>query len=208
MTFETLPAVHLERGRFPEYPSADPEGALTELARRFGRVVIVDVEGIRRNDPDVEFLQTATKRRAIWADAGSRFATDAMDLFVAGAETVTIRWNTLDSARELEEAAELAQPGAIFLGLEFPRGAFLQNPRDKRSAAEVAALAESLGLGLVLIVDRADDATIHALPTATTPRYLQGAPLAADAQRFGFAGALLAPTEIPQEAPATEAPPS
>lgn len=199
MTFETLPVVHLDRGRFPEYPDADPTTALTELARRFGRVALVDVAGIRKNDPDLEFLQHAARKRAIWMDAGSRYATDAMDLFVAGAESVTLRWNTLHDARELEEAAALAEAGAIFVGLEFPQGGFLRHPTDARGAADVARFAESLGLGVVIITDAIHDDALRALPVTTTARYLQGAPRSADAQRFGFAGALLAPNDIPEE---------
>lgn len=203
MTFETLPVVHLERRRLPEYPGADPEAAFTQLARRFGRVVLVDVSGVRTNDADLEFLQAAARRRSVWADAGSRFATDAMDLFVAGAEAVTLRWNTLDSRAELEEAASMCQPGSLFLSLEFPRGSFLRHPDDPASAREVAALAQQHGVGLVYVVDRSDEGFLRTLPEATTPRYVQGVPLAASAplQAMGYQGALLAPTQLPPEAP-------
>ena len=199
--FETLPVVHVERGGvLPEYPRASADAAMGELTRRFQRIVLVDAEGIRANDPSVEFLQLAAKRRSVWVDAGSRFATDAMDLFIAGAELVTMRWNTLDSTDELEEAAEMAQPGSLFVGLEFPRGQFLKNRKDARDAAEVAAYVTEMGLGIVLIAHEPTAASLRALPT-TGERWLQGAPraLLADAQELGFHGALLSPSEIPPE---------
>lgn len=199
VTFETLPVVHLERGAFPEYPDADPERALTELARRFGRVVLVDAGGVRANDADLEFVQTASRRRAVWVDAGSRFATDAMDLFVAGAETVTMRWNTLDSADELAEAAGLCQPGSLFLALEFPRGQFLRHRADKRDAEEVARFAAEHSVGLVFVLHDADASLLRRLPTSPTPRFAQGpAALAHAAQEAGFAGLLVAPHELPE----------
>lgn len=199
MTFETLPVVHLERGRFPEYPDAAPEDALTRLARRFGRVVVVDADGVRRNEPDLGFLQTTSRKRALWLDAGSRYADDAMDLYVAGAEAVTLRWNTLDSATELEEAASLCQPGTLHLALEFPKGRFLAHRKDGRSAEEVAALAAANSLGLVLLVDSFD--ALRAAPTAPMGRYVQGLGRAdaMRAQELGFQGALLAPSEVPPE---------
>lgn len=200
MTFETLPVVHVDGGRFPEYPEEDPDRVLTALARRFGRVVLVDVRGVRRNDADLEFLAAAARRRSLWADAGSRFATDAMDLFVAGAEAVTMRWNTLDSVEELEEAAEMCQPGTLFVGIELPHGRFLEHPRDRRSAAEVAQLAESLGVGVVVIGDAESEDALAALPPLTVPRYVQGAASAGTAQAFGFQGALLAAAQLPEEA--------
>lgn len=203
MTFETVPVVHLEYRRFPEYPNADPEQALTALARRFGRVAMVDAEGVRSNQADLEFVQASARRRALWVDAGSRYATDVMDLFIAGAESVTVRWNTLDSTAELEEAVELVQPGTLFLGLEFPKGTFLRHRRDARDAVEVARVAQDLGVGLVFLLDKPDVRTLRALPPATVPRFVQGASTALleDLQAMGYQGALLAPTEIPEAAP-------
>lgn len=202
MSFETLPVVHLDEGRFPEYPGQDPERVLTALARRFGRVVIVDVAGVRQNDADLEFLSHAARRRAVWVDAGSRYATDAMDLFVAGAEAVTLRWNTLDAPEELEEAAELCDPGTLYLALEFPHGKFLQHPRDKRDAADVVRYAESKGVGIVFVMDRADADALAALPGAATRRYIQAAAVPSDAQSAGLQGAMLAPSLLPEENPA------
>lgn len=201
VTFEVLPVVHVERRRLPEYPDAEPEKVFTDLARRFGRVALVDVTGVRTNDADLELIQQSSRRRSLWLDAGSRYATDAMDLYVAGAETVTLRWNTLDSAAELEEAAELTQPGTLFLMLEYPRGAFLRNARDPRGAAEAAELARRLGAGLVFLVDRADEGFLRALPESPHGRYAQGAPRAAQPllEELGFTGMLLAPAQLPPE---------
>lgn len=200
MTFETLPVLHLDDGSFPEYPGQDPERVLTSLARRFGRVILVDVAGVRRNDADLEFIQAAARRRPVWADAGSRYATDAMDLFVAGAETVTMRWNTLDRPEELAEAAEVCQPGTLYLALEFPRGAFLKHARDKRDVEDVVRYAESVSAGIVFLLDKQDDALLRGLPTANTPRYVQGPVDPTVAQSMGFAGVILAPASLPEEA--------
>lgn len=202
MAFEPVPVVHLTRGRFPELPDAEPERALTELARRFGKVALVDAEGVRANDADLEFIQAAARKRSLWVDAGSRYATDAMDLFIAGAELVTMRWNTLRAPAELEEAAGLCQPGSLFVGLEFPKGRFLKHPKDARDERAVAELAETLGVGLVLQLDKPDAALLRALPGGPT-RYAQGAPAAMrpELEALAFTGALVAPHEIPEAPP-------
>jgi len=203
VTFETLPVVHLDRSILPEYPDAEADDVLTALARRFGRIVIVDVQGVRRNDADLEFYQQAGKRRELWVDAGSRFATDAMDLFIAGAVQVTMRWNTLARPNEFEEAAEVAQPGNLFLGLEYPHGEFLRHRKDNRSAAEVVAWAHELGAGVVHILHEPDAAAARALPVGGE-RWLMGAPLrlAADLQAMGFAGLGVPAVHVPAEEPA------
>lgn len=202
MTLDVVPVVHLDARRFPEYPGDEPERVLTELTRRFGRVAIVDVGGVRANDVDLEFIQKVARKRSLWLDGGSRYATDAMDLFVAGAEWVTLRWNTLGAEKELEEAASLAQPGALFVGLEFPHGEFLPNPRDRRSADEVVRLAEVHGAGIVYIIPPdAPPELARTLPGASTPRFVQGARGAVDLQTWGYQGALVPPTHLEEEAP-------
>ena len=201
MAFETLPVVHLEHRTFPEYPGQDVERVLTELARRFGRVVLVDASGVRANDPDLETVQEAARKRSLWVDGGSRYATDAMDLFIAGAEAVTMRWNTLRRPAELEEAAKLCQPGSLFVGLEYPRGEFLPHPKDKRGAEEVARWAQDLGVGVVYQTDRPDVSLLRRLPGGPS-RFVQGAgtSLLDSMQDMGFQGALVAPHELPPEA--------
>lgn len=193
-----MPVVHLDKNGFPEYPGVDTETALTQLARRFGRVAVVDVIGVRSNDADLEFVSYAAPRRPLWVDAGSRFADDAMDLFVAGATTVTLRWNTLDSPDELEEAVDICDPATLFLGLEYPRGRFLAHRDDKRSDAEAASHAASLGMGIVYLLDEVTPAALHALPDVSAPRFVQGR-RAASARELGFQGALVPPVDLPTE---------
>lgn len=199
MTFESFPVVHLDHSKFPEYPKADPEDVLTRLARKFEHVVIVDAGGIKANLADLEFLQKSARKRAVWVDAGSRYATDAMDLFVAGAERVTMRWNTLRAIEELAEAASLAQPGGLFVGLEFPRREFLKHPKDARSAADVVRLADGLGLGVVYITDATDPYFVRDLPLSQVSRHYQGSKPIAELEAWGFAGQLVGPVDIAAE---------
>lgn len=200
MAFETVPVVHLENGRFPEYPGKDVDPVLTELARRFGRVALVDAQGVRRNDADLELVQAVSRRRPLWVDAGSRYATDAMDLFIAGAQAVTMRWNTLASPEELEEAATLCEPETLFVGVELPHRTFLPHPKDPRGIDEVARLASRLGIGVVYIVDGAGEDVLGRLPTSGATRYVQGAAVRAERlEELGFHGQLVAPDRLPEE---------
>jgi hypothetical protein len=198
--FETLPLVHWDAGRLPELPGEEPERALTRLARRFGRVVVVDVQGVKRNQADLEGIQAAARKRPVWVDAGSRYATDAMDLFIAGAESVTLRWNTLASPDELREVADLCAPESVHVALEHPHGAFLRHPRDGRGVHDAARLADSLGFGVVHVVDRFDPGFLRSLPQTTGERRVMG-PLpdrAAELEELGFTG-LLVPADLIQE---------
>lgn len=201
VAFETLPVVHYEDGKLHDAPGESVERTLTQLARRFGRVVVVDVQGVKRNEPDLEALQAASRRRAVWWDAGSRYATDVMDLFVAGAESVTIRWNTIHDPQELQDVGELLAPETVHVALEHPRGTFLRHPRDPRGAADVARFVDSLGLNVVHVVDRADLAFLRTLPLGTKGRRILGpvAGMQAELEEIGFDGAIVPADRLPPE---------
>lgn len=146
---EVVPVLHVRRGRLVSPDGTPyPERPLDALARISGEAVyIVDMEGIERNKPDHALLQAVAKRRSVWSDAGPRYATDAADALVAGADRVTVRWNTLASEGELRELVALSD--SAFLGIEFRRG-LVPNRRDPAaSLRKLFALATELGIGVV-----------------------------------------------------------
>lgn len=100
------------------------------LARTAGEVVLVDLDGIETNSPDLELLRDAARRDEVWYDGGARSASDVADAFVTGAKRVTVRWSLVGDLEALEEMAELAEPGALYLGLEF-RDVFVANRRSR-----------------------------------------------------------------------------
>lgn len=151
--FEVVPTLHIARRRLVRPDGSvegrDPVARARELAAK-GLVCLVDFDGLRRNKADLDTLRRIADRGRVWADAGSRFATDAMDLLVAGAERVTLRWSALAGEAELREAHGLGEPGALLLGLEY-RGGFVPNPALRGDESLALALARELGLGVVVI---------------------------------------------------------
>jgi len=146
--FQVLPLLQVRHGSL-----AGPGGTTDARAAiaAFPEVVLVDLDGLASNRPDVDLLKESSRKARVWADFGSRTADDAVELFVAGAMRVTIRWGLVRGVDELEEIAEIAEPGALYLGLEF-RDGFVPNPRIARLGAEDALdLARKLELPVVAI---------------------------------------------------------
>ncbi|HVL87770.1 MAG TPA: HisA/HisF-related TIM barrel protein [Candidatus Thermoplasmatota archaeon] len=152
---QLVPAAHVRRGRLTDAGGASlPPGSEERLAQAAGDgpAYLVDLEGLSRNRPDVEFLQRWTRRRPAWADTGAGTLPDVADSLVAGAERVTVRWSRLpDGESDLLDITEASD--SVVLGLEF-EGRFVANRADARDLRGALALASELSLP-VLVIDLA-----------------------------------------------------
>ncbi|HVL48792.1 MAG TPA: HisA/HisF-related TIM barrel protein [Candidatus Thermoplasmatota archaeon] len=181
MPIEVVPVMQVHQGRLvaasDDLASEDPAKALASLSRAHGRVVVIDQSGLERNEPDLAFIQTASRHASLWLDAGSRDAPDAMDVVVAGAHRATLRWSLLDAPEELDDAVELAEPDTFFLGLEHRNGQFVPNRRDRMPVSALARRADALGIGVV-VMDAGgrsfNESLAKSLATAGTERWFAG----------------------------------
>jgi phosphoribosylformimino-5-aminoimidazole carboxamide ribonucleotide (ProFAR) isomerase len=85
----------------------DTNETVGKLIDDFGRVLVVDLNGVQNNRPRLDFIREFEKK-PIWVDGGARVANNAIDLFIAGAEKVVLRTRTLASMDELRKAHELS----------------------------------------------------------------------------------------------------
>lgn len=210
MKIKVVPAVHAEGGRLLDAPGdAPPRETLTALAREFGDVYVVDVEGVRRNKPDIELMREVTRNLPVWADVGPRYAADAMDALVAGASHLTLRWNTLRNRDELDELADVADPEAFHVMLEFSDKGFLPNASDRAATADaVARLVDESGFGLIVGSLDFDPSLARRLSSSERERWWYGhidRDAVVELGRLGYTGvivpALIARDVAPEEAP-------
>ncbi len=158
---EVLPVIHAQRGRLVG-PDAQPiQEDLREVARRFSddweAIYLVDLDGLSRNKAEHALVQELAKSVPVWADAGPRSHKDVMDLLIAGAEQVTIRYETATGPETLEEAVRLSEN--VALGLEFQDQELVQNPGWPSTPPELVSQAERLRVPIVVVdLDRAGTA--------------------------------------------------
>ncbi|MHB8606494.1 MAG: beta/alpha barrel domain-containing protein [Thermoplasmatota archaeon] len=160
LQFTILPAVHLDDGRLTDWEEGtDPLDALKALSRAHGEVFVIDARGVRRNKADLGFIEKASRGRVLWLDAGPRFATDAMDILVAGATRIAIRSAALATLDELREMAGVADATSSYLSLEFHDGKFVENVLDRAQQPDALAReAAAVGLSLLVVSDSYDGA--------------------------------------------------
>lgn len=152
-SLEILPVIHARNGELVG-PDAEPlEEDLRTVARRFSRnwdaVYLVDLDGLTHNRPDVGLVQGISDRVHTWADAGPRSAEDSMDLLMAGAEQVTVRYHTADERDVVRETVRVSEQ--VALGMEFHDQELAQNPAWPATPPELVDLADDLRIPLVVV---------------------------------------------------------
>lgn len=107
------------------------------LGKEYGEVYLVDIDGLEKNKADLN-LYGKLSHDSLWIDAGPRFLGDLVDLFVAGASKVTIRWKKMDM-QTMREARRICE-GKIFLKGE-----------NVSTIAEIAKIAKEIGFDGIVV---------------------------------------------------------
>lgn len=147
---ELYPIVHVDERIGWRRREAWVEEAL-DLAGTWGGLYVVDRYAHRNNRPSIDAYQEVARATSLWLDLGPLDAEDVMDTVIAGADRVTVRWDRIWSADEVEEVVRMVEEG-VFVGLPFDDDL----APNRRSGAPqpdklAARLAEADTGGLVLI---------------------------------------------------------
>lgn len=131
----------------------DTSEAVNRLIDDFGRALVVDLNGVQNNRPRLDFIREFEKR-PIWVDGGARVANDAIDLFIAGAEKVVLRTETLVSMNELRKAYELSDQ--LIFQVDLTDGRDIAGLREFTDRTPGGLIKDVAGIGLksCLYVDK------------------------------------------------------
>ena len=112
-----VPILLLRRGRVcrpgddgPQ-PAAGPDGSpidpfdvIDRLARDSKLLYLVDLDGIERGEPQLDYIQEFSRDLPLWVDGGVRTADQSIDILVAGAQRAVVSTGLLAGPDELERA--------------------------------------------------------------------------------------------------------
>lgn len=124
----------------------DPFDAADRLAARYGRFCVVDLEGIRRNRPQLDYLQELSRSGELWADAGVRTGDQVIDVLVTGAQRAVLSTAFLLGPKELRRAWRLSTQVLFAVETDGPVVRRRGNEWDGQPAADAVAGARSLGV--------------------------------------------------------------
>jgi hypothetical protein len=83
------------------------------LAEKFHRVYVVDLDGLRDDKAQLDYLQELSRDLELWVDGGIRTGDQAIDILVAGASRAVLSTAYLRGILELKRAWKLS-PEIVF----------------------------------------------------------------------------------------------
>ncbi len=147
----------------PDGPVAarDPEGKLydvldvsDQLTERYGRLYLVDLDGIDHDQPQLDYLQEIARASEVWVDAGVRTGEQAIDVVVAGAYRTVLSTARLEGERELEQAWKLSTDIAFEVEVRRGPGAGPAAGWGRRSPDAIVRAVRTIGVRDVIYSPR------------------------------------------------------
>ena len=178
--------------RSPEGAAYDPFEVVDRLTREYALLYVVDLDGIERGEPQLDYLQELSRDITLWVDAGTRTADQAIDILITGARRAVLSSAYLRGPRQLKRAWRLSTE--LVFELEFDSGRLvLPTPEwGTEDPIQLAALVRATGPDHLVISPRETDPDwkLLAQVAAKGPTWIDGSFQARDLARAEAAGAL------------------
>jgi uncharacterized protein related to proFAR isomerase len=142
--------------RLPDGSRPDLFDLTDYLSDRFRRLYVVDLDGIERDRPQLDYLQELTRDTDVWVDGGVRSADAVIDVLVAGARRAVVSTGYLPGPDQLARAWKFSPE--IVLELEIDDHGSIPRPDWEPDPVATAAAARSLGLTDLIVAPRGERA--------------------------------------------------
>jgi uncharacterized protein related to proFAR isomerase len=107
---KVVPRIEL-RGRTllkPSYAKGELAKLGSELAKKFEKVYVYDVDGLEKNKPQLDVVQELCDEIPTLYEGGVRFGANVIDMLITGADRAVVGTSTLTSLEELRGAFKLS----------------------------------------------------------------------------------------------------
>jgi hypothetical protein len=188
--------------RAPDGQFRDILDVADAVTPQYDGLYITDLDGRRKGEPQLDYLQELARDADVWLDAGVRRADDAIDGLVTGARRVVLSTATLSSARDLRRAWKMSTE-IIFEIVVAADGSVLGIDSDwgGHPPAEVATSARAIGIDTILYTPRThavDWALVRTL-AAVGPTWVGGGYRPVDAASLADSSAAGAVYHLPTD---------
>jgi hypothetical protein len=178
--------------RDPNGAPFDPFDVVDRLRGKFGRLYLVDLDGIERGDAQLAYLQELSRDITLWVDAGVPTADSAIDILVAGAERAVLSTEHLRGPDEIGLAWKLSTDWVLAVEIA-PGGGLVARPEwPSQDVPTVVDSVRAVGIGDVVVSPRGaevDWALVASLATGG-PTWVDGSFTAAQTGLLRSSGAV------------------
>ncbi len=123
---------------------------IDRLTPTYSLLYLADLDGLERNDPQLEYIQELSRDIPLWVDAGVRKADQAIDVIVAGAQKAVLSSAYLGGPRELRRAWRLSTE--LVFEIETSNGSLLPVDPGWKSADPLAIVQAARDVGVESVV--------------------------------------------------------
>jgi len=139
----------------PEGPPFDPFDVVDRLAEDYSMVYVVDLDGIERGDPQLDYLQEIAREVSLWVDGGVRTAEQAIDILITGARRAVLSSAYLHGPRQLKRAWRLSTELVFEMEIDAAGRLVLADPSwEAEDPAELARIVRAAGPDHVILSPR------------------------------------------------------
>lgn len=207
--------VVVRKGRYERLEDEDgnplePAYFVEQVLKTYPKVLIVDLNGIEDNRPQMELLREIADMGEIWVDPGARYAEGIIDVLVSGVSAVVLGTKTIAGVDQMAAAFEMSEN--VFLSIDWDKKVMSHSEELKHmSPRSLADIAANLGMRKLMFTDLSrtqekrplDVEVIRNLAKGPLPLYVGGGVVEADLgqlRELGASGALLSVLSILTEA--------
>ncbi|HTT26029.1 MAG TPA: HisA/HisF-related TIM barrel protein, partial [Thermoplasmata archaeon] len=161
------------------------------LVATYRRIYIVDLEGVQKNEPQLDLWQELSREADLWIDGGVQLGDQAIDILVSGARRAVLSTSRIRNADELDKAWKLSQELAF--EIEVSQGKVPSAPPawHDRVPEEVATEVRASGPTILVLSFRGEDVDWELVRrvAAAGPTWVAGSYRSGDLARVQGAGA-------------------
>jgi hypothetical protein len=176
--------------RTPEGGKLDPFEVIDRLSAEYPLIYLVDLDGVERAEPQLDFLQELSRDATLWIDGGVRTADQAIDILVTGAQRAVLSSATLRGPRELRRAWRLSTELVFEVELD-AHGVVAPGDWGTTGPVDLVTSVREVGVDHVVVSPREIDPdwTLVRTIAAGGPTWVDGSFEASELPRLRDAGA-------------------
>jgi len=169
----------------------DPFDVVDRLAPKYPLLYIVDLDGISRRDPQLDYLQELSRDMTLWVDAGVRSSDQAIDILVAGAHRVVLSTAYLRGPNALARAWKLTTEVVFEIEMRGPGLTPQAGEWGTENPVELARKVREIGPDHLIVSPRETDPDWEVVRSiaADGPTWVDGSFTPAELPQLQAAGA-------------------